>query len=68
LSETVSQNADRALLFLYVLAKGLPEPEPGQDQRTVQLRIFQMISGLSEFEALSAFTELEDADYIGIEP
>jgi hypothetical protein len=61
----VSNNADRALLFLYILEKGLPEPEPGQDERTVQLAIFRKLSGLSEFEALAAFAELQDHDFAG---
>jgi hypothetical protein len=61
----VSANADRALLFLYVLTHGLPEPEPGEDQRTVQLQVFRKISGLSEYDTLAAFAELEDHDFIG---
>jgi hypothetical protein len=61
----ISENADRALLFLYILENGLPDPDPGQDVRTVQLRTFRKISGLSEFDALSAFAELEDADMAG---
>jgi hypothetical protein len=64
-TKDVSPNADRALLFLFIVEKGLPEPEPGQDQRTVQIRIFCQISGLSEFEALAAFAELEDNDMVG---
>ena len=65
MSLKISENADRALLFLYILENGLPEPEPGQDQRTVQIRIFGKISGLSEFEALAAFAELEDNEMVG---
>jgi len=61
----ISENGDRALLFLYILEIGLPEPEPGEDVRAVQLRMFRKISGLSEFDALQAFAELEDKDMIG---
>ena len=65
MSLNMSQNADRALLFLYVLENGLPEPNAGEDRITVQLRVFQAISGLSEFEVLAAFAELQDAEMVG---
>lgn len=66
MSLKVSENADRALLFFYILEQGLPdERESGIDARTTQIRIFRKISGLSEFDALAAFAELEDIDMIG---
>lgn len=64
MSQKVSRTADRVFLFLYVMAHGFPEPRSGQDLRTVQLEIFRKISGLSEQETISAFAELEDADFI----
>lgn len=62
MSLKVSENADRALLFLWLLENGLPD-EPEIDERTTQLRIFRKLTGLSEFDALAAFAELQDNDF-----
>lgn len=46
---TISANGDRALLFLCILAKGLPKHATellGDDKRTAQLKAFEKISGL----------------------
>jgi hypothetical protein len=63
-SGKVSQNADRALLFIYVIERGFAElPQRfGQDEAARMVNVFSEISGLSEFDALAAFAELEDAD------
>lgn len=61
----LSENGDRAILFLYILAKGLHDLQVlGVDERTKQLKAFEKISGLSEYEVLAAFAELEDAGMI----
>lgn len=57
MSEILTPNAERALLFEYVLAKGLPTEE---DNASSQMAMFGRISGLSEAEVCAAYAELED--------
>lgn len=55
----ISSNAERFLLFQFVMEKGLPEWADGD-----QLKVFGKISGLSEQEVCNAAAELEDAGLI----
>jgi hypothetical protein len=62
-----TEHAERVLLFLYVLAKGLPGWE-AEDERTRQIKVASRVTGLSEEETIAAFAELEDAGYVEREP
>jgi hypothetical protein len=62
-----SEHAERILLFLYVIDKGLPDWE-AEDTRTRQIKVASRITGLSEAETIAAFAELEDAGYVAREP
>jgi hypothetical protein len=56
----LSANAERALLFQYVLNQGrLPAWSNGDE-----IKIFMRISALGEAEAVAAYAELEDAGMI----
>ena len=51
-------------IFLYLLKKGLPRQFRGETEPIkVQIEVFRLISGLSEFDALAAFAEIEDAGF-----
>jgi len=61
----LTDKAERALLFLYVLKKGLPPNWQGKtEELDVQLAVFGKISGISEPDVASAFAELEDAGMV----
>jgi hypothetical protein len=62
--KTLSENAQRALLFNYILTKGHLPPWEADDLAHLQYRVCAKLLGITEQEVCHAFAELEDAGLI----
>lgn len=63
----ISENGKRAMIFLGIWT-GMAQTDvlnmPEGDQKSGQLKAFARLAGISEYEALAAFAELEDKHMI----
>lgn len=65
LKPKLSPNAEKVILWEYVMQKGTPGTFRGKtDPCAVQMAVFGEIAGLTEFEVVSAYAEAEDAGMI----